>query len=49
MQNILRFDTLDEVIERSNATNYGLAAGIFTTDLNNALQYSKHVEAGTVW
>ncbi|XP_022825307.1 retinal dehydrogenase 1-like [Spodoptera litura] len=49
VQSILKFETLDEAIDRANATNYGLAAGIFTTDLNNALQFSKHVEAGTVW
>lgn len=49
VQSILKFDTLEEVIERSNATEYGLAAGIFTTNLNNALQFSKHVEAGTIW
>uniref|UniRef100_A0A2H1VZJ0 SFRICE_015281 n=1 Tax=Spodoptera frugiperda TaxID=7108 RepID=A0A2H1VZJ0_SPOFR len=49
VQSILKFDTLDEAIDRANATNYGLAAGIFTTNLNNALQFSKHVEAGTVW
>nr|XP_021200745.2 aldehyde dehydrogenase 1A1-like [Helicoverpa armigera] len=49
VQSILKFDTLEEVIDRSNNTNYGLAAGIFTTNVNTALQYSKHVEAGTVW
>ncbi|CAD0197099.1 unnamed protein product [Chrysodeixis includens] len=49
VQNILKFDTLEEVIDRANATNYGLASGIFTTNINNALQYSKHVESGVVW
>ncbi|MBN4742900.1 aldehyde dehydrogenase family protein, partial [Escherichia coli] len=49
VQSILKFDTLEEVIDRANNTNYGLAAGIFTTNLTNALQYSKHVEAGNVW
>ncbi|XP_022825199.1 retinal dehydrogenase 1-like [Spodoptera litura] len=49
VQSILKFDTLEEAIERANATNYGLAAGIFTTDLNTAMQFSKHAEAGTVW
>ncbi|KAJ8733362.1 hypothetical protein PYW08_001660 [Mythimna loreyi] len=49
VQSILKFDTLDEVIDRANNTSYGLAAGIFTTNVNNALQFSKHVEAGTVW
>ncbi|KAL0882264.1 hypothetical protein ABMA27_000795 [Loxostege sticticalis] len=49
VQSILKFDTLEEVIDRANDTTYGLAAGIFTTNLNNALQFSKHSEAGTVW
>ncbi|KAG6459615.1 hypothetical protein O3G_MSEX011476 [Manduca sexta] len=45
VQRILKFDTLEEVVDRANATNYGLAAGIFTSDINTALQYSKLVEA----
>lgn len=49
MQSILKFDTLEEVIDRANDTNYGLAAGVFTQNLENALQFAKHVEAGTVW
>ncbi|XP_013200289.2 aldehyde dehydrogenase 1A1 [Amyelois transitella] len=49
VQSILKFDTLEEVIDRANDTNYGLAAGIFTTNVNTALQFSKHVEAGVVW
>ncbi|XP_072939479.1 aldehyde dehydrogenase 1A1-like [Epargyreus clarus] len=49
VQSILKFDTLEEVIDRANDTNYGLAAGIFTTNIDTALQFSKHVEAGVVW
>ncbi|KAG6459613.1 retinal dehydrogenase 1 [Manduca sexta] len=49
VQNIMKFETFEEVVDRANATNYGLAAGIFTSDINTALQYSKHVEAGVVW
>ncbi|KAL4718940.1 hypothetical protein ACJJTC_011465 [Scirpophaga incertulas] len=49
VQSILKFETLEEVIDRANDTKYGLSAGIFTTSIENALQYSKHVEAGTVW
>lgn len=45
----MKFDTLEEVIERANNTNYGLAAGIFTSNINTALQFSKHVQAGTIW
>ena len=49
VQQILKFKTLDEVIERSNNTNYGLAAGIITRNINDALVYSNSVQAGTVW
>ena len=46
---ILKFSTIEEVIERSNNTPYGLAAGVHTTSLERALQYSSGVRAGTVW
>ncbi|GBP23971.1 Retinal dehydrogenase 1 [Eumeta japonica] len=49
VQSILKFETLDEVIDRANDTNYGLAAGIFTTNVQTALQFSNLVEAGIVW
>ena len=49
VQQILKFKTMDEVIERSNATDYGLAAGIFTKDMDRANMYIQGVRAGTVW
>ncbi|KAI5646503.1 aldehyde dehydrogenase family domain-containing protein [Phthorimaea operculella] len=49
VQSILKFDTLEEVIDRANNTTYGLAAGIITTSIESALQFSRHVEAGSVW
>lgn len=45
----MKFKTLDEVIERANDTNYGLAAGILTKNLDNALVFVNAIEAGTVW
>ena len=48
-QSILKFSTLDEVIDRANDTNYGLAAGIVTKNINNALTFAAAVEAGSVW
>jgi len=32
VMSILKFDSYDEVMERANNTNYGLAAGVFTKD-----------------
>ncbi|KAK0180240.1 hypothetical protein PV327_005905 [Microctonus hyperodae] len=49
VQSILKFDTLEEVIERANNTTYGLAAAVITNDINKALQFSRAVEAGSVW
>jgi len=46
---IIKFDTLDEVIERGNDTDYGLAAAVFTTNLSDAMYLSKNLRAGTVW
>jgi len=49
VMSILKFSTLDEVITRANSTHYGLAAGIFTKDINAALKFASLVKAGTVW
>lgn len=45
----MRFDGLDEVVKRANATPYGLAAGVFTRDLSTAHQLSNKLKAGSVW
>ena len=37
------------MIKRANDTNYGLAAGVFTKDLNMANTISRALKAGTVW
>ncbi|UYV65183.1 ALDH1A2 [Cordylochernes scorpioides] len=49
VQQILKFKTLEEAIVRSNNTSYGLAAGILTENLNDALTFSQGVQAGTIW
>ncbi|CAL1612038.1 unnamed protein product [Knipowitschia caucasica] len=46
---ILKFDTLEEVIERANDSQYGLAAAVFTKDLDKANYVSSGLRAGTVW
>merc|ERR1712137_615780 len=38
-----------EVIRRANDSNYGLAAGIFTSNLSTAMRVQRHLKAGTVW
>ncbi|KAL4227778.1 Retinal dehydrogenase 1 [Mactra antiquata] len=49
VQSIFKFKTMDEVLERANDTSYGLAAAIFTNDINTAMTYTQGVKAGTVW
>ncbi|KAG7273952.1 hypothetical protein CRUP_021236 [Coryphaenoides rupestris] len=46
---ILKFDTLEEVVERANDSQYGLAAGVFTKDIDKAHYISNGLRAGTVW
>ena len=46
---VLSFDSEDEVVTRANDTVYGLAAGVFTTDLTRAHRVAAALEAGTVW
>jgi betaine-aldehyde dehydrogenase len=46
---VLSFETEDEVVARANATEYGLAAGLFTRDLARAHRVIARLEAGTCW
>jgi len=46
---VIPINGFDEAIEIGNATDYGLAAGIHTRDLNKALRYARGIEAGQVY
>jgi aldehyde dehydrogenase (NAD+) len=46
---VLKFKDVDEVIERSNKTMYGLAAAVWTRDVTKALRMANSLRAGTVW
>ena len=43
------FDTETDAIARANATEYGLAAGIFTSSINISRRVSREIQVGTVW
>jgi acyl-CoA reductase-like NAD-dependent aldehyde dehydrogenase len=45
----LPFTDLDDLIERANNTNYGLAAGVWTENLKSAHYLAQRLKAGTVW
>ncbi len=49
VQSIQKFKTLEEVAERANRSNYGLAAAVFSKDLEKATYMSHALRAGTVW
>ncbi|MDZ4333342.1 MAG: betaine-aldehyde dehydrogenase [Pseudomonas sp.] len=49
VMSILVYDSEDEVIRRANATEYGLAAGVVTRDLNRAHRVIHKLEAGICW
>lgn len=44
---MLRYDF--KVIERGNDTDYGLAAAVYTKNLEDAMYLSRNLRAGTVW
>jgi gamma-glutamyl-gamma-aminobutyraldehyde dehydrogenase len=46
---VLTFDDLDQAVTLANATEYGLAAGLWTSDLSTAHKVSRALRAGTVW
>ena len=43
------FDTEEEAIELANDSAYGLASGVFTTNINTAHRVAGELKAGTVW
>jgi len=45
----LKFKTTEEVIERANNSDYGLAAAVHTKDVRLATRMANALEAGTVW
>jgi len=49
VMSVLPFDSETEVIDRANATEFGLAAGVFTSDLKRAHRVIALLDAGTTW
>jgi betaine-aldehyde dehydrogenase len=49
VMSVLTFDDEDEVIKRANATDFGLAAGVFTQDITRAHRVTHQMEAGICW
>jgi betaine-aldehyde dehydrogenase len=49
VMSVLEFHDEREVIDRANATEFGLAAGVFTNDLTRAHRVIAQLQAGTCW
>ncbi len=46
---IIHVNSIDEAIEVANDTEYGLQAGVFTSDYSSAMRCASEIEAGTVF
>lgn len=49
VMSILYYDTAEEVVRRANDTEVGLAAGVFTRDVNQAHRVVDQLQAGITW
>lgn len=45
---ISKFNDIDEVVKEANDTEYGLAAGVFTSNVKTAIEVSNKLESGAV-
>ncbi len=46
---LMKFESVDEVIERANNSEYGLAGAIWTKDTDKGVEIAERLETGTVW
>lgn len=46
---LMKFSTDEEVIERANASDYGLAGAVWTKDTDRGVRIAEQLETGTVW
>ena len=46
---MLKFSNVDDVIERANDSEYGLAGAVWSRDTDKAMEIARQIETGTVW
>ena len=46
---LMKFSTEEEVIERANNSDYGLAGAVWTADPDKGVEIAEKLETGTVW
>jgi len=46
---VITYRDIDEVVERANATHFGLSGSVWGTDIDRATQIAEELECGTAW
>ncbi|MCU1644975.1 MAG: aldehyde dehydrogenase [Nocardia sp.] len=46
---VIKWNDYETMIAEANATEYGLASGIYTSNLRNAMETADRLDAGSVW
>ena len=46
---VIKYDRVEEAIRMANDTIYGLAAGVWSSNIDRAVEVAKQIRAGTVW
>lgn len=46
---IIKWNDYEEMLEQANDVRYGLAAGIYTSNLKNAMETADRLQAGSIW
>ena len=46
---MMKFSSADDVIDRANASEYGLAGAVWSKDIDKAVDIAHRMETGTVW
>ena len=46
---IIKFNDIDEAIEKANDNEYGLAGAVFSKDIDNIMKVTSAIRAGTIW
>jgi acyl-CoA reductase-like NAD-dependent aldehyde dehydrogenase len=49
IRSVLKYEDIDEVIERANRTDYGLGNSVWGSDVTRASTIARQLESGTVW
>ena len=49
VQSIIKYSNVADAIKEANNTSYGLAAAVFTKDIDSYTAIADELQAGTVW